>query len=882
MKKSISLLAILAIVTAGATFWSCEEPEEQIDDNEEIVDPTGGNDSELPVVSLKCEGGATLNHEGLASITVSLSKAAEEDVTVTLAVGSAAEEGYTAASAASVDFDSQVVIAAGETSKEVTVAADLSKVDETQQIVISIASASGASIDPAAGTVYLSVPVNESAKLAGAEIWGIIGAFNEWSDDVPMTKISDDPETWVAENVSLGGEFKFRGNKEWGDYDLGGEEGAKAEAGGELNLVYKGRNLTIDEGSYTITLYPTLLKADFAEGASPYSVLDWTFVYNGLIWKEGYYSYGQIESVTVTDTDGSYYYPRLADLSTDDSIVAAIEADPESYFAELQEEIDYMIESDMEYYGDTLEEALYWTCYNEDNDGPEVLLYGLPAGQYEFAIFKVNDEGKLTNEYAVISISHDNDPETVYPFVEQASENPEWTAVYDGWEKEGKSFYIAGKAPGAKYVYCEWYYDDEIDEYYNGSTTTLVNAFGSEVADMVYYEYTPDLIGLAEVDADGNFEFVISTYSCESPFPVYIIGFDADGKVLAEYGLAEIETPEVEPIEWSERTDWAGNYDEDYPDAIVVSACDAEYYLVEIYASGSLDYYGLDYLGEDVVYWVNAYGVETCIEYGYAFDSVPGVYPFGNAYYGAKNGMEVYIFGIDENGSLTGEYHMEILTGIPAMELTLVPEWTVTLLGDSYWEEYNDEQYLMVDIEVSVPGIEYFYVEENTQDDLDYYYDGSIQGLLESYEGMVEFYNTLYGYTAADLFFTEDDPQTSMDVYNPGCESTIYIMEFDEDGKATGRYGATAVVMPDEPSDASSAPKARAAAKKKMKISVKQSDKAASRNTVPAKIGQKTTAGKNIPLKVHTYKSNENAKLYQHKAALKNPAKPHGNKIVHK
>ena len=92
--------------------------------------------------------------------------------------------------------------------------------------------------------------------MAGADVWALIGpAVSDWSTDVDLEKISDDPEIWSGKNIPFqADEFKFRGNHEWAQWDLGGAEFA-------LNSpiqMAKGGNVTgTQAGSYTVYLYPT-------------------------------------------------------------------------------------------------------------------------------------------------------------------------------------------------------------------------------------------------------------------------------------------------------------------------------------------------------------------------------------------------------------------------------------------------------------------------------------------------------------------------------------------------------------------------------------------------------------------------------------------------
>ena len=151
--------------------------------------------------------------------------------------------------------------------------------------------------------------------------------------------------------------------------------------------------------------------------------------------------------------------------------------------------------------------------------------------------------------------------------------------------------------------------------------------------------------------------------------------------------------------------------------------------------------------------------------------------------------------GINADGKLTGEWHTEPLTGIEEVpgeefEMVLQSNWSVTTVGSAYKEGEDD----VIDIEVNCPGILWYSIEENTQADLDYYYGGSIQGFAQAIEEDLADY--LGTYTMDELLYSGADPMPSIYVYNFDTPTTIYIVEFDENGKATGRYGATAVTIP--------------------------------------------------------------------------------------
>ena len=95
------------------------------------------------------------------------------------------------------------------------------------------------------GYYKLDVDLSGYTYSATNTVWGIVGdaTAGGWDADTEMTY---DPETgvWSITTELNAGQFKFRANNDWG-INLGGSIG---------NLSYGGDNISIEEGTYTITL----------------------------------------------------------------------------------------------------------------------------------------------------------------------------------------------------------------------------------------------------------------------------------------------------------------------------------------------------------------------------------------------------------------------------------------------------------------------------------------------------------------------------------------------------------------------------------------------------------------------------------------------------
>jgi len=794
------LWAAAMVAVAGLSFTSCEEEE----DINELI--------QKALVTFTSDD--FFDENGVATISFALSSAVENDVVVTLAASAQAGEGKVAVSADALSFDGNVTIAAGTTSTNCDVTVDFKKVQSGQQAAITISNITGAEWNSEYPlTILITIPTIIPSQ-EGANVWGILGSFNGWSSEgeILLTKTADSPETWVAEKAKFGGEFKFRGNQDWGDYDLGSSN--PVVLGEELVLQHRGANITIEEGVYDVTLIPGEFKAIITPCENLNSgTLDWNVAYNGCDWVEGYLSEGQLESFTVSDTDTEkFYYPLLVNLAEDEDMAALLSGEgADAYFEELQASTDELIELYMYYYDETREALIPELFYNEINDGPELLFEGLPAGSYQMVILSMDANGYFDKGYVVCPFEKAVDAISTYVWYDNYTVNSEWGGVWAGWYPgyEGKYYFVSCKAPGAAYVTIDTYTDDELVDYHDGKIENLLNYTGSSLADYIASGYTIEELAdygvVTAVGADGAFEDYVSTYGLTGLTNLYIIAFDEQGHILQSYGKSPIEIPEVEEvkIDWVEHPEWSVNYDAsvdtgyaDYPQALVATACDAQYYVMAVYESGDLAYYGIDEIGkdatEDYAMYINyGYTMEDLIGYEVVFDHVPAF----SSWSGLENGLEAYLFALDAYGKPTGDWCMEVITGIEGggsseLEIALQENWSVNPVGDSYL----DGSKVYVNVDVRVPGIKYYLAEENNDEDLEYYYGGSVEGLMESYEETLASY--LGSYTMADLAYSESDPMTKIRIYNPDVNTVIYLIEFDENGKATGRYGATKVNVP--------------------------------------------------------------------------------------
>ena len=121
----------------------------------------------------------------------------------------------------------------------------------------------------------------------------------------------------------------------------------------------------------------------------------------------------------------------------------------------------------------------------------------------------------------------------------------------------------------------------------------------------------------------------------------------------------------------------------------------------------------------------------------------------------------------------------------------LQANWTGVTDGEVL--EYDGDYY--VGFSLSVPGIKYFFAELNTPEDFDYYYEGSIEVMMSLYEEYIK--EALEEDAIGDILYNESEASEIYVDYYGGGEQTLYILEFDAEGNATGRWGEVAVNLPE-------------------------------------------------------------------------------------
>jgi starch-binding outer membrane protein SusE/F len=112
---------------------------------------------------------------------------------------------------------------------------------------------------PATGYYYLQANITANTWSSTAVTWSLIGDFNNWSADAPMT-YNATSQVWTGTiNASAAGGFKFRANDSWNlSYGTGGPGNSlTSNSGGNVPITAGNHNITLDlhiPGYYTYSI----------------------------------------------------------------------------------------------------------------------------------------------------------------------------------------------------------------------------------------------------------------------------------------------------------------------------------------------------------------------------------------------------------------------------------------------------------------------------------------------------------------------------------------------------------------------------------------------------------------------------------------------------
>lgn len=165
----------------------------------------------------------------------------------------------------------------------------------------------------------------------------------------------------------------------------------------------------------------------------------------------------------------------------------------------------------------------------------------------------------------------------------------------------------------------------------------------------------------------------------------------------------------------------------------------------------------------------------------------------GNGYYVNKDGGITYIKfdGSSYSGGGEGEGEGGEGEGGGSTQLSLQSNWTVSITGTEL--EYDDEDNAYIEGVATAPGSGYLYFDTYTDEELAQYAKGDIATIIPDLESDIAV-QLAKGSKMDDLLY--EAGAVYIPYYDAG-ETYVYMLDFDANGKSTGKYGKVRVVMPE-------------------------------------------------------------------------------------
>ena len=118
-------------------------------------------------------------------------------------------------------------------------------------------------------------------------------------------------------------------------------------------------------------------------------------------------------------------------------------------------------------------------------------------------------------------------------------------------------------------------------------------------------------------------------------------------------------------------------------------------------------------------------------------------------------------------------------------------DWTLSFVGEPYERDLYGSTHTYIDIELNAPDIQYYELEAWDDFMLGICCDKTVDGLMGILQG--DYQQLLNSFSIGELLWSVGKPRESLDITDCISTDKIFLLEFDEHGKATGRYNLFAL-----------------------------------------------------------------------------------------
>ena len=118
-------------------------------------------------------------------------------------------------------------------------------------------------------------------------------------------------------------------------------------------------------------------------------------------------------------------------------------------------------------------------------------------------------------------------------------------------------------------------------------------------------------------------------------------------------------------------------------------------------------------------------------------------------------------------------------------------DWTLSFVSEPYERELYGSPHTYIDIELNAPDIQYYELEAWDDFTLQMCCDKTVDGLMGNLQG--DFQQLINHHSISDLLWSAGKPCKTLDITDCISTDKIFLLEYDEHGKATGRYNLFAL-----------------------------------------------------------------------------------------
>ena len=249
------------------------------------------------------------------------------------------------------------------------------------------------------------------------------------------------------------------------------------------------------------------------------------------------------------------------------------------------------------------------------------------------------------------------------------------------YEQNGKKYGVITTSGFADEEYYDMFYAkaSDVGDIDKLDFAALISANAASLKNA--YEYYEGKYAYTDFLYNGNNYWLVDEVTEEGDYVVFFVGYETNGRPTMDYGY---DTFTYSVVTYTEKTNWDVEYqpdtdtgDANYPVAIVVTACDDDYFALGVYQAGAIATYGVETILNDATsniasYVGQGYSLDVLANYSIVGKAVPWVCGYKASLLGTT--YEYVIVGLNAEGKPNGNYFAKTISIPAASTESLAPK----------------------------------------------------------------------------------------------------------------------------------------------------------------------------------------------------------------